>query len=73
MSADQVGSARKPDAPAPAAPGKDAGTTAGQDRDSGTAAAAKGRRDAPARQPVTALTRQDHAAAVLAGRPGRPR
>jgi hypothetical protein len=41
-------------------------------QDAGTAIGAKGQDDALARQPATGPTRQDHAAAMLAGRPGRP-
>jgi hypothetical protein len=74
MSADQVSSVKKPDVPVPAAgQGGDASATAGQARDAGTAAGVEGQPGALARQPATGLTRQDLAAAVLAGSPGRPR
>src|SRR5258708_1368031 len=73
MSADKVTSVQKPDVPVTAAgQGKDASTAAGQRADAG-AAGPKGQDNAAARQPATALLRQDHADAVLGGTPGRPR
>jgi len=69
MSADQPSSATKPDTPA-TVQAKDVTPTTDQ---AGAASSANGRHDATARQPATTVTRQDHATAVLAGTPGRPR
>jgi hypothetical protein len=64
MSADGISGVKKPDVPV---------TAHDQGKDVGAAARAKGQDGALARQPVTALNRHDHADAILAGTPGRPR
>ena len=64
MSADGTSSARKPDVPV---------TAAGQGADASATAGAKGQHDATAREPATGILRRDHADAILAGTPGRPR